>query len=94
MEEQKPLTWRELKEFINSIPEHQLDNDALVSNIDESPQYIYEADFREAVYYSDFDPEDVYFKEDFEMEVKDGNIENPEEYILDDSKPPYMSTNY
>ena len=37
MEKPKSITWKELKEFVNSIPEEQLDKTASIMVGDESP---------------------------------------------------------
>ncbi|AZB01271.1 hypothetical protein EG359_17355 [Chryseobacterium joostei] len=37
MEKPKSITWKELKEFVNSIPEDQLEKKASVMDGDESP---------------------------------------------------------
>lgn len=87
----KPLTWNEIKAFIESIPEDQRDEHAILLNPDESPQYL-TAYFQPPVYFNKFDKEECYFKEDFEIESKTGYIENPQDFELDEKERPFLST--
>ncbi|WP_213279346.1 hypothetical protein [Chryseobacterium indologenes] len=79
MEKPKSITWKELKEFVNSIPEEQLSNNASILVSDESPA----RDLNEPF----FSVQDIYVnKEDYE---DCGTLEelkelHGEEFVQDD----------
>lgn len=58
-EKQKPLKWRDLKVFANTLNDEQLDVPVLLLNVDETPQQVMDASgMEEDIYQHKEDEED------------------------------------
>lgn len=86
-EERFPMTWQELKEFCNSLPEDRLDEDVLAIEENEVKRF-YSAELSEDIYIHKEDEEQRGSLED--MKYHDGEDFNIENYTLQPAGIPFL----
>lgn len=87
----KSSTWKELKDFVNSIPEEFLNEDATVV-VGETSQSFVHGFTEDDMYYKPYDADDIYDGKTFKEELEAGNIEDPDSYKIQKAGIPFLTT--